>query len=149
MNDQDQRSKTFYVVVGSHPTAEREDRPTAYRLLERIDQAVALMHADGAGELKSQILTDLWFMNDPVLVASPAIALGTAGTNAAVAHFSSRLPQALVVDGKFEILLDRASGDHRVCLRGVDGPSTALAVDAFIQRFMAHWIEEAASAAQF
>lgn len=139
-------SQSLHLVVGSHPHAERDDRPTAYRLQAKIDRAIEELRAPAGSELRSQILTDLWFMNDPALIAAPAVAFGTAGTNAAVAHFASRLPQAMVVDGQFEILLDRTAGDHRVCLRGVDGKSTAAAVDVFVEKFLAQWIESAASA---
>lgn len=141
----------FFLVVGSHPYAERDDRPTVYRLQAEIDRTIKefVTQQEYVGPpLRTQILTDLWFMNDASLVASPAIALGTAGTNAAVAHFSLRLPQAMVVDGGFEILLDRTAGDHRVCLRGIDRKSTADAVDVFVTKFLAEWIESSSAAMQ-
>jgi hypothetical protein len=47
----------------------------------------------------------------------------------------------MVVDGGFEILLDRTAGDYRVCLRGIDAKSTADAVDVFVEKFLAEWIE--------
>ena len=50
---------------------------------------------------------------------------------------------AMVVDGGFEILLDRTAGDYRVCLRGIDAKSTAAAVDVFVEKFLAEWIESA------
>ncbi len=138
---------TIHLVVGSHPSAEQDDRPTVYRLQVEVDRAIkerCTSNDHGARALRSQILTDLWFMNDASLVAGPAIAVGTATTNAAVAHLALRLPQAMVVDGGFEILLDRTGGDHRVCLRGIDGKSTANAVDVFVEKFLAEWIESAA-----
>ena len=144
-------SITFFLVIGSHPSAERDDRPTIYRLQTEIDRAIKKLVTQQeylGPPLRTQILTDLWFMNDASLVASPAIALGTASTNAAVAHFALRLPQAMVVDGGFEILLDRTAGDHRVCLRGIDGKSTADAVDVFVKKFLAQWIESSSAAMQ-
>lgn len=139
-------SITLSLVVGSHPNAERDDRPMVYRLQTEIDRAIKELATQDGGaslQMRSQILTDLWFMNDASLVASPAIALGTASTNAAVAHFALQLPQAMVVDGGFEILLDRTAGDYRVCLRGIDAKSTADAVDVFVEKFLADWIESA------
>lgn len=132
--------------MGSHPHAELHDRPIAARLKQDIEQALLAMEGSGAARPTVQILTDLWFLNDPALVASPAVAFGTAQTNAAVAHFASRLPQAMVVDGTFEILLDRTAGDPRVALRGVDADSTALAVSVFVEKYLRGWIEEAARA---
>ena len=136
--------RTLSLVVGSHPNAERDDRPTIYRLQKEIERAIqelATQDGDASLQMRSQILTDLWFLNDASLVANPAIAVGTAETNAAVAHFALRLPQAMVVDGGFEILLDRTAGDYRVCLRGIDAKSTAAAVDVFVEKFLAEWIE--------
>ncbi len=138
--------RTLSLVVGSHPNAERDDRPTIYRLQKEIDRAIqelATQDGDASLQIRSQILTDLWFLNDASLVANPAIAVGTAETNAAVAHFALRLPQAMVVDGGFEILLDRTAGDYRVCLRGIDAKSTADAVDVFVEKFLTEWIESA------
>ena len=134
----------LFLVVGSHPNAERDDRPTVYRLQTEIDRAIKELATQDGGaslQMRSQILTDLWFMNDASLVARPAIALGTASTNAAVAHFALQLPQAMVVDGGFEVLLDRTAGDYRVCLRGIDAKSTADVVDVFVEKFLAEWIE--------
>ncbi len=142
---------TLSLVVGSHPCAEQDDRPTVSRLQIEIDRAIneLINQQEYLGPpLRSQILTDLWFLNDASLVAAPAIALGTASTNAAVAHFALRLPQAMVVDGGFEILLDRTAADHRVCLRGIDGKSTASAVDSFIKKFLPEWIESVAMSFQ-
>ena len=140
------KQRTLSLVVGSHPNAERDDRPTMYRLQKEIDRAIqelATQDGDANLQMRSQILTDLWFLNDASLVANPAIAVGTAETNAAVAHFALRLPQAMVVDGGFEILLDRTAGDYRVCLRGIDAKSTADAVDVFVEKFLTEWIESA------
>lgn len=39
-------------------------------------------------------------------------------------------------------------GDYRVCLRGIDGKSTADAVDVFVEKFLAQWIESSSAAMQ-
>ncbi len=134
-------SEVITIVVGSHPDAERDDRPLAYRFQKRLEAAVAAGGSPGEGFPQVQIVTDLWYLNDPTLVAAPAIVLGTVNTNAAVAHLASRLPQTLVVDGEFEIQLDQLASDPRVCLRGVDAPSTERAVRVFIEKFLAQWLE--------
>ncbi len=129
------------IVVGSHPQAERDDRPIAYRFQKQLESACAGGEPMSATCARTQIVTDLWYLNDPSLVGAPAIAIGTVGTNAAIAHLASRLPQALVVDGEFEIQFDRIASDPRVVLRGVDSRSTARAVDEFTQKFQAEWLE--------
>ncbi len=129
------------IVVGSHPHAERDDRPLAYRFQKQLEAACAGGEGASAPHPRTQIITDLWYLNDPSLVAAPAIAIGTVQTNAALAHLVSRLPQALVVDGEFEIQLDRIASDPRVALRGVDARSTARAVEEFTQKFQAEWLE--------
>ncbi len=146
MTKQSHTSQVLRIIVGSHPSAERDDRPTASRLRAAVESALAAQKP--AGGISVELMTDLWFMNDAALVAAPAIAIGTVQTSAAVAHLASRLPQALVVDGSFEILFDREAGDCRVCLRGVDGQSTSKAVDAFIEKFLGQWIESATFAPQ-
>ncbi|MSR69043.1 MAG: hypothetical protein EXS17_01660 [Phycisphaerales bacterium] len=129
------------IVVGSHPQAERDDRPLAYRFQKQLESALAAEDSGGGRAARTQIVTDLWYLNDPALVAAPAIALGTIHTNAAVAHLASRLPQALVVDGEYEIQLDRVASDPRVVLSGVDAATTARAVQVFTEKFLAQWIE--------
>ncbi|MSR45438.1 MAG: hypothetical protein EXS15_08870 [Phycisphaerales bacterium] len=136
----------MWLVVGAHPEAERVDRPIAVQLQGLVERALAANHDAGVAQMRVQILTDLWYMNDAALVASPAIALGTANTNAAVAHLALRLPPAVVVDGQYEILFDRTDGDHRVALRGVDSRSTARAVEVFCEKFLDQWLDAASSA---
>lgn len=128
------------LVVGAHPVAEEHERPIVNELRRALERAISAAGSDLTG-VRVQTVTDLWFLADASLASAPCIAVGCAQTNAAVAHFSSRIPQALVVDGAFEILIDQAGGDDRVCIRGVDTESTRRGVAEFQLRFMGSWLK--------
>ncbi len=134
------------IVVGAHPHAERDDRQRAYALAAHLEAMLAALHDTGESLPQVQVLSDLWFLNDASLSSGPTIALGTATTNAAVAHLASRLPQAFVVDGEFEIQFDRIGSDPRVSLRGVNAATTARAVEVFTDKFLAQWLEAVTAA---
>lgn len=132
--------RSIALVVGAHPLAERDDRPTIQDLAQALEHALAV-ESDRDRRWSAQVMTDLWFLSDASLVSAPCIALGRIETNAVVAHLATRLPQAMVIDGDFEIQLDATGGDPRACIRGIDRASTLRAVREFQKRFMTPFLE--------
>lgn len=117
------------IVVGSSLRAERDDRPLAYQLAERISG-----QARGLG-LEPVVCTDLWYLNDAVLVERAAVSVGAPETNALTAHLASRVPSAFVIDGVLMVQFDVAAGRGHACCWGVNAEATAGATGAFLDRY--------------
>lgn len=119
------------LVVGAHLRAEIEDRPIATSLRERF-----LPRLSQAGAPESVVIcSDLWYVNQSGLHGLPAVVIGNPAQNAACAWLLRHLPPALVVDQRIQIQADLEWNDLRVCVWGVDAPSTAEAAELFWSRY--------------
>jgi hypothetical protein len=117
------------LVTGATLTAEVMDRPLAYRLKERIDQAGDA----GAGRV-GIVLSDIWYLNNEPLHERPVISVGGPGVNALSQYLWRRLPGALVVEGVFYIQQDVTGQDLRTSIWGMDHETTVEAVELYIRR---------------
>lgn len=122
------------IVVGGHPRSEIVDRPLADWLLRTIRERLAAV-GDLGGRIPL-VVTDLWFLNDRLLMQQPAIAIGEPGVNAASAHFAVRVPQLLVVDEALRIHLDPEHPKVRACLWGATPERTEQGVRLFAERHL-------------
>jgi hypothetical protein len=129
------------VVVGAHPRSEITDRPLANRLVAAIRQWQRANIEDEGARLIPMVMTDLWYLNDRELLLQPTIAIGEPGSNAACAYFGTRLPQAYVVDGHLQVFADLEFLEPSVAFWGVDAPNTRTALDWFIARQLARFLE--------
>jgi hypothetical protein len=129
------------VVVGAHPRAEIADRPLAYRLVTAIRQWQRQNIENEEARLIPMVMSDLWYLNDRELLLQPSIAIGEPGVNAASAYYGTRLPKAYVVDGQLQVLADLEYLEPSVTMWGVDASATRTALDWFIARHLAAFLE--------
>lgn len=136
------------IVVGAHPRAELNDRPTAYRLRQTIDQWLERRYGDdtggGARPIMPLVVTDVWYLNDASMRKCPAISIGGPGVNAFSAFLGDKLPSAFVVDDTLMVQMDLDLTDAIACCWGVDAPATLAAVDAFTARYLDAFLDAAA-----
>jgi hypothetical protein len=129
------------VVVGAHPRSEIADRPLANRLVAAIRQWQRQHEEKSDLRLIPMVMTDLWYLNDQELLLQPTIAIGEPGLNAASAYFGTRLPRAYVVDGQLQVLADLEFLEPSVTMGGADALATRTALDWFIARHLARFLE--------
>jgi len=143
------------IVVGSSLHAEVGDRPTAYRLAQRIDDHLGRIGLKQVslkqGSLKQvervrcMVCTDLWYLNDAPLRQSPTISLGGPGRNALTAYLRDKVPSAFAIDESLLVQVDLTYGRLDACCWGADDAMTARAVDAFCERYLSQFVDAAAS----
>ena len=129
------------IVVGAHPRSEIADRPLANRLVAAIRQWQRQAIAREEDRLMPMVMTDLWYLNDTELLMQPTITIGEPGSNAASAYYGTRLPKAYVVDGKLQVFADLGFLEPSVTMWGVDPYATRTAIDWFIARHLANFLE--------
>ncbi|MFM1868803.1 MAG: hypothetical protein RL591_2211 [Planctomycetota bacterium] len=134
-------SRLLPVVVGAHPRAEITDRPLANRLVAAIRQWQRANVANERDRLLPIVMTDVWYLNDRELLLQPSIAIGEPGSNAACAYYGTRLPQAYVVDGQLQVFADLEFLEPSVAMWGIDANTTRTALDWFIARHLARFLE--------
>lgn len=125
------------IVVGAHLRAEIEDRPTAYRLAATIDARAPLA-------TRAVVCTDLWYLNDDRLRVKPTISVGGPDVNALSAFLANKVPSAFAIDGVLVVQHDVELLDLVACCWGVSPESTGAAVDAFCDRYLDRFLDEAA-----
>lgn len=159
MSDHDEleTGSLLLIVVGADLRAEISDRPLAYRLREQIlrwqdehDEAEADGIAESAGlagnlghRLEPLVCSDLWYLNNPGLMARPTIAVGDPAVNAATAYLAPKLATALVIEQVFRVHLDLEYIELQACLWGVNPSATASAIDLFAERYLDVFLSEA------
>ncbi|MBL8759819.1 MAG: hypothetical protein JNL50_00810 [Phycisphaerae bacterium] len=117
------------IVVGAHLDAEREDRPIAYALRERV-RARLSRGRDAA------VCTDVWYLNNDNLRALPTISIGPPRVNALAAYLADRLPSVFVVDDRCIVQADFEHDEPAASCWGVGTRQTIAAVEVFASRFL-------------
>lgn len=140
------RPKLLLIVTGSTLRAEEMDRPLAYYLKQRIEQAVVDEPIDGLA-LHVLVVADFRWLHDEPLQRLPTISVGGPGVNA-LAHrwFEEDLPHSLVVDGRYFVQMDPDLAEPRASIWGMDNPSTQFAVSTFLTRFLPRFLRRCADA---
>lgn len=117
------------IVVGAHLEAERDDRPIAYALRERV--RVRLPRGQDA-----TVCTDVWYLNNDELRDRPTISIGAPRVNALAAYLADRLPSVYVVDDQCMVQADFENDEPAASCWGVNTRQTIAAVDVFASRFL-------------
>lgn len=126
------------IVTGSTLTAEREDRPLAYGLRERVQET-----GSGAGDVV--VCGDLWYLNHDELRAIPTIAIGAPERNALAAYWGDKLPSLLAVEGRFVVQGEPEFDPPLASLWGRSAEETRHAVGAFVERYLQAFVAAARS----
>jgi hypothetical protein len=136
-------SRTTLIVAGAHLDAELHDRPTAYRLGDRVRQGLA--HRKLAGS-RAIVCSDVWYLNNDALRRRPTISVGAPAMNALSAFLAGRLPSVFTIDDQLAVQADLEWIDLAVCCWGSDHGRTAQAVDAFTERYLEDFLNAVADA---
>ncbi|MEM9065539.1 MAG: hypothetical protein AAGB51_08635 [Planctomycetota bacterium] len=127
---QEDTSAPVLIVVGAHPRAERLDRPVAYDLAREPRWAGSPL-----------ILTDLWYLNHPQLTETPTVSVGPPDRNALTASLADRLPAVWAIDGRELVQMDTQTGVPLAACWGEGEKATETAVDAFVRRHLAAFLD--------
>ncbi|MFM9957546.1 MAG: hypothetical protein ACKVZJ_05695 [Phycisphaerales bacterium] len=140
------------IVTGAHLRAEAADRPLAYRLRHQMLEWWAKQAAgaadDAAFEKPSVIVcSDVWYLNNDDLRVLPTVSIGGPGVNALSAFLTERLPGVFTVANVLTVQMDIELIDPVVNIWGMDHQTTVAALDAFVERYLDHFMRRACAAA--
>lgn len=127
------------IVVGAHPTAERNDRPIAAAIAHHL-------HQQGGNTRPNKnptdilTLTDLWYLNDPAMRATPTISVGPPEHNALTASLTDRVPTAFVIDDRLCVQIDPELLDPIALIWGVSPKNTQAAAERFLTHHADHFL---------
>ena len=143
--EEGQQAMTVLIVVGAHLRAEIGDRPLAYKVREQINDWAEEHESALRDPIIGIVCCDVWYLNNTELHRHPVISVGGPGVNALSAYFSDKLTSALVRDEKLIIQLDPEFVDLRSCIWGMDHDFTVEAVELFLRRYLAGYMEAVAT----
>ena len=141
-------SRVLLIVTGSTLRAEEMDRPLAYYLKQRIEQALADAVAagrDGLEDYVVRVVADFRWIHDDPLQNFPSVSLGGPGVNALAHRWLEEVPISLAVGERYFIQMDPDLTDPRVSVWGMDNATTQIAVSVFIDRFLPPFLERCAT----
>jgi hypothetical protein len=137
-------AKLLLIVTGSTLRAEDVDRPLAYYLKQRVEQALT---PPGASHVPFQVLViaDFRWIHDEPLQALPTISVGGPGVNALAHRWLEEVPVSMAVDEQYYIQMDPDLEEPRASSWGMDNATTQIAVSVFVERFLPRFLELSAS----
>lgn len=138
-------ARQLLVVVGSTLRAEELDRPLAYFLRQRIEQA---WKADrDLGPLRVLVIADFRWLHEEDLHTYPTISVGGPGVSALAQQWLEEIPLSLAVEDQYYIQMDPDLEEPRASIWGMDNATTQIAVSVFIDRFLPRFLEHCATLA--
>jgi hypothetical protein len=140
--------RVLLIATGSTLRAEEMDRPLAYYLKQRIEQALAEVIAAGREGLEDyvvRVVADFRWIHDEALQSFPTISLGGPGVNALARRWLEEVPVSLAVGERYFIQMDPDLTDPRASVWGMDNATTQIAVSVFIDRFLPPFLERCAT----
>lgn len=141
--------RVLLIVTGSTLRAEEMDRPLAYYLKQRVEQALADAIAagrDGLEDYVVRVVADFRWIHDDPLQNFPTICLGGPGVNALSHRWLEEVPVSLAVGERYFIQMDPDLTEPRVSVWGMDNATTQIAVSVFIDRFLPPFLERCTTA---
>lgn len=140
----DVNARLILIVTGSSLRAEEADRPLAYYLKQQIEKAVAQREGK---PFQIVVVADFRWIHEEAFQRLPTISLGGPGVNALAHRWLEELPISLAVDEQYYIQMDPdPEAEPRASLWGMDNANTQVAVSAFLQRYLPHFLEHCADA---
>jgi hypothetical protein len=140
----DPRARMLLIVTGSMLRAEAADRPLAYYLKQQIERLLS-DHGPDATRFDVRVIADFRWLHDEPLQVLPTISLGGPGVNAVAQRWLEELPLSLAVDEQYYIQMDPELDEPRVSIWGMDNANTQIAVSAFVQRYLARFLDHCTS----
>ncbi len=139
------------IVTGAHLRAEAADRPLAYRLrhqmLEWWQRQRSNPEADALEQPNVIVCSDVWYLNNDDLRSLPTVSIGGPGVNALSALLTDKLPGVFTVANVLTVQMDIELIDPVVNIWGMDHHTTVAALDAFLERYLDHFMRRACAPA--
>jgi hypothetical protein len=84
-------------------------------------------------------------LNQDHLRTLPTISVGGPAVSALSAYLADRLPSVYAIDGVMIVQMDENAGIPMVSIWGIDAPSTAAAVETFLDKFLDQFMDAMAT----
>jgi hypothetical protein len=123
-------NETILIVVGADIKPEEKDRPLAYWLQRKIQEAA------GYGKTpfrKSVVISDALYKSDKIIQACPTICIGGPGVNSLANEWVKSLPVYISEDDRYFIQYDLDSAKKRISIWGMDQETTSGALNVFVE----------------
>ena len=137
--------RLLLIVTGSTLRAEQMDRPLAYYLKQRIEQALESGSYDDASDYQVQVVADFRWLHDESLQNMATISLGGPGVNELSHRWLEEVPVALAVNERYFIQLDPEPAEAKASIWGMNNSTTQIAVSVFLDRFLPRFLERCAT----
>jgi hypothetical protein len=137
-------TRLLLIVAGSTLRAEELDRPLAYYLKQRIDQALTASNPP-LGPFRTYVVADFRWIREKKLQALPTISVGGPGVNALAREWLEEVPVSLAVDEQYYIQMDPDLEEPRASVWGMNNTTTQIAVSVFLDRFLPRFLEHCAA----
>ncbi len=138
-------ARLLLIVTGSTLRAEEMDRPLAYYLKQRVEEALALSPDDDLADFQVHVIADFRWLHDDALQGMATISLGGPGVNELAHRWLEEVPVALAVNERYFIQMDPDLADAHASVWGMDNPTTQIAVSVFLDRFLPRFLERCAT----
>ncbi len=133
------------IVTGSTLRAEQMDRPLAYYLKRRAEEALEAFRNADLADYEVHVVADFRWIHDDSLQGMATISLGGPGVNELTHRWLEEVPVALAVNERYFIQMDPALDEPRASVWGMDNPTTQIAVSVFLDRFLPRLLERCAT----
>lgn len=133
------------IVTGSTLRAEEMDRPLAYYLKHRIEEALEASRDADLADYEVHVVADFRWLHDEALQGMATVSLGGPGVNELAHRWLEEVPVALAVNERYFIQMDPELAEPHASVWGMDNPTTQIAVSVFLDRFLPRFLERCAT----
>ena len=137
--------RLLLIVTGSTLRAESMDRPLAYYLKRRIEEALEASTDRDLADYAVHVIADFRWLHDESLQSMATISLGGPGVNELAHRWLEEVPVALAVNERYFIQLDPEPAEAKASIWGMDNATTQIAVSVFLDRFLPRFLERCAT----
>ena len=142
---EDASLRFLLIVTGSTLRAEEMDRPLAYYLKRRIEEALQASRDVDLANYEVHVVADFRWLHDESLQGMATISLGGPGVNELSHRWLEEVPVALAVNERYFIQMDPELAEPHASVWGMDNPTTQIAVSVFLDRFLPRFLERCAT----
>ena len=137
--------RLLLIVTGSTLRAEQMDRPLAYYLKRRIEEALEASRDADLADYEVHVVADFRWLHDESLQGMATVSLGGPGVNELAHRWLEEVPVALAVNERYFIQMDPELAEPHASVWGMDNPTTQIAVSVFLDRFLPRFLERCAT----
>lgn len=138
--------RLLLIVTGSTLRAEQMDRPLAYYLRQRLEEALRDAPSAELSGYQVVVVADFRWLHDESLQDSPTISVGGPGVNELAHRWLDEVPVALTYNERYFIQMDPDIEEPQASIWGMDNATTQIAVAVFLDRFLSRFLDRCALA---